>query len=47
MKVTPLSEVPTIPNATSSQLLLRLPIKNDSLLALRPVTQASTSSSAK
>ena len=35
--VTPDSEVPIIPNATSIQLLLRLPIKNESLLALRLV----------
>ena len=30
--VTPLSDVPIIPNATSIQLLLRLPIKKESLL---------------
>ena len=47
MNVTPLSEVPTIPKATSIQLLLRLPMKNDSLFALREVTHATPSSSAK
>jgi hypothetical protein len=39
-KVTPLSEVPIIPKATSIQLLLRFPIKNDSLFELRLVYHA-------
>jgi hypothetical protein len=47
MKVTPLSVVPTMPNATSIQLLLLLPMKKLSLLALREVRQATTSSRAK
>ena len=40
MNVTPLSDVPTIPNATSIQLLFRLPMKKLSLVALREVTHA-------
>ena len=47
MKVTPLSDVPTIPKDTSIQLLLRLPMKKDSLLALREVSQATMSNNAK
>jgi len=39
-KVTPLSEVPIMPKATSIQLLLRFPIKKVSLLLLRLVYQA-------
>lgn len=35
--VTPLNDVPIIPNATSIQLELRLPIKKESLLELREV----------
>jgi len=45
--VTPESEVPTIPKATSIQLLLRLPIKKDSLSAFREVYQATPSNKRK
>jgi hypothetical protein len=45
--VTPLSDVPIIPNATSIQLLLRLPIKKDSLFELREVNQATASNKTK
>ena len=46
-KVTPEREVPIMPKATSIQLELRLPIKNDSLLEFREVYQATPSSSKK
>jgi hypothetical protein len=45
--VTPLNDVPIIPNATSIQLLLRLPIKNDSLFELREVIHATPSNKRK
>lgn len=45
--VTPLREVPIIPNATSIQLLFRLPIKNESLFELREVNQATDNNNAK
>jgi hypothetical protein len=45
--VTPLSEVPIIPKATNAQLLLRFPMKKDSLLALREVNQATSSKTRK
>jgi hypothetical protein len=47
MKVAPDSVVPTMPKATSIQLLLLLPMKKLSLLALREVAQATPSRSAK
>src|SRR5689334_3419386 len=47
MKVAPDKVVPTMPNATSIQLLLLLPMKKLSLLAPRPVAQATPSSRAK
>jgi len=46
-KVTPDKEVPIIPKATSIQFELRLPIKNDSLLELREVYQATISNRIK
>src|SRR5205809_666414 len=45
--VTPLKDVPIIPKATSIQLLLRLPMKKDSLFELREVYQATVRRSAK
>ncbi|UUZ53548.1 hypothetical protein LP419_33150 [Massilia sp. H-1] len=47
MKVTPDSVVPTMPKATSIQLLLLLPMKKLSLLAWREVSQATPTSRAK
>ena len=47
INVTPDSDVPTMPNATSIQLLLLLPMKKLSLLALREVAQATPSRMAK
>ena len=47
MKVTPESDVPTMPKATSNHGLLRLPTKKASLSARREVHQATASSSAK
>ncbi len=47
MKVTPLKVVPTMPKATSIQLLFLLPMKKLSLFALREVSQATPSSKAK
>jgi hypothetical protein len=41
-KVTPLKEVPTIPNATSIQLLFLFPIKKESLVLFLPVILATT-----
>jgi hypothetical protein len=46
-KVTPLRDVPIIPKATNTQLLLLFPIKKDSLLEFRDVTQATASSNKK
>jgi hypothetical protein len=45
--VTPLSEVPIIPKATSIQLEPRFPMKKDSLFALREVNQATTNNNRK
>jgi hypothetical protein len=47
MKVAPDRVVPTMPKATSIQLLLLLPMKKLSLLALREVNQATPSRRAK
>src|ERR1051325_3591071 len=47
MNVAPDKVVPTMPNATSIQLLLLLPMKKLSLFAPRPVAQATPSSRAK
>ena len=47
MKVTPESDVPTMPKATRPQWLARLPTKNVSLLAPREVNQATANSSKK
>jgi len=47
MKVAPESVVPTMPNATTIQLLLLLPMKKLLLSALRDVAQATPSSNAK
>jgi hypothetical protein len=45
--VTPESEVPIIPNATSIQFEFRLPIKKESLLELREVYHATISNKTK
>jgi hypothetical protein len=42
--VTPDREVPIIPKATNTQFELRLPIKKESLVELREVTQATPNS---
>jgi hypothetical protein len=47
MKVTPDSDVPIIPKATSGQGLARLPVKKASLSARRLVHQATASNKAK
>ncbi len=47
MKVTPDSDVPIMPKATSPQTLLRLPMKKLSLVAWHDVRQATSSKSAK
>ncbi|MGH2553042.1 MAG: hypothetical protein ACRDEB_04960, partial [Chitinophagaceae bacterium] len=45
--VTPDKDVPIIPKATSIQLLLRFPIKKESLFELREVYQATESNNTK